>query len=144
MPIVLCTACGSHGTQKAINLVSKCPAAGVGKSCKSDAFRKQARRAQKGIHPSKPELKLHGMRLIDVPASTAEVGEERREEKARGCKRAAEPEVAEDNPEQCRDEGREAMRALAALEGAAAEAVATEGCTHELMDEETLFSDIEL
>ena len=143
MPIVLCTACGTHGAQKAINLVSTCPAAGVGKNCKSDVFRKQARRAQRGIHPSKPTMKLHGMRRIDVPASTADVGEERREGEGRGCKRAAVPEVAEDNPEQCRDEGREAMQALAALEGAAAVAAARD-CTHELMDEETLLSDIEL
>ena len=97
MPIVLCTACGAHGTQKAINLASRCPAAGVGRSArKTDAFRPQARRAQRGVHPSKPECKLHGMRLLDAPAR-AVTGEERQE--ARGSKRAAEPELAEDNPE---------------------------------------------
>ena len=157
MPIALCTACGAHGSQKAINLAARCPAAGLGRNAsKADAFYTQARRAQRGFHPSKPGVKLHGMRLLKAAASAANVGDARRV--ARGRKRAAMPEPVSspvtpprpltllEESEHLRDEGRETLQALAANEAdaaAAGEAAAAER-EHGEMDEEALFSDVEL
>ena len=67
--LVLCTACGAHGTTKAVNLAKPCPAQAALAGDRRASFGRQARSAAKGLHPSQPHFVLHGLRPLRLASA---------------------------------------------------------------------------
>ena len=90
--LVLCTACGAHGTSKAINLAKPCPAGAAVAGDRDVPFRRQARLAARGLHPSKSKVPLHGLRPLRLAAAW-------RAGKCAHAAAAAEEEAVQDEPQ---------------------------------------------
>ena len=60
LPIVACSRCGAHGTSRVANLGRACPAAAGAVRGRSAAWRRQASRVDKSLHPSR-----QGVLLVD-------------------------------------------------------------------------------
>ena len=66
-PLVLCAACGAHGSHKAINLCRPCPARGAGQGTAEAArYRKQASAVARRMHPSRPRTALSELRPLKL------------------------------------------------------------------------------
>ena len=76
LPLVLCSKCGAHGTSTVNKLAQHCPVVnGIVK--RNDPCRKQARLVANGLHPSRKDVKLSGMRpLRTAAAATTQAAEE--------------------------------------------------------------------
>ena len=91
--LVLCSACGAHGTSQVLKLAAPCPAAGGGGGSRA-RYRKQAAAVRNGFHPSRPGFKLFCMnplpRQEPVRPHAATLAEQP------ACKRARSDIVAEE------------------------------------------------
>ena len=66
-PLVLCTACGAHGSHQAINLRRPCPDRGAGQGrAEAARYRKQASAVARRMHPSRPGTALSDLRPLKL------------------------------------------------------------------------------
>ena len=64
MKLVVCTACGAHGTSRTVNLAKACSAQTAAAGERDAPYRRQARAIAKGLHPSRKDVKLRGLRPL--------------------------------------------------------------------------------
>ena len=69
--LVLCTACGAHGTSRLANLAKACPASGPAAGKNGATYRKQASLAARSLHPSRKGVELRHVRPLPARAAAA-------------------------------------------------------------------------